>query len=93
MKKKLEVSIRCKDEEVFNTYFAPNRNKIVCNVFDNFWGPCEVADSMIKRFLDTGDNNKKTDFICVDKCFTGEAFAKFKFGSQPKFFVIHVTFF
>jgi hypothetical protein len=50
-----------------------------------------VADSMIKRFLDSGDNNKKCEFISVDKSLTGDIFTKYAFASKPKYFVSHVT--
>jgi hypothetical protein len=60
------------------------------NVFDKFWGPCEVADAMIKKFLEDGDNANKTDFICVDKDLTGELFQKQKFASKPRYFLFHV---
>jgi len=46
---------------------------------------------MIKRFIDTGDNNKKCEFISVEKNNTGETFAKYVFASKPKYFVSHVS--
>ena len=45
---------------------------------------------MIKRFIDTGANNQKTDFINVEKGLTGELFAKYKFASKPIYFISHV---
>jgi hypothetical protein len=63
---------------------------LVTNVFDKFWGPCEVAEQIIKRFLDQGTNNQKTDFINVEKSHTGDTFGKIKFASKPIYFVSHV---
>ncbi len=48
---------------------------------------------MIKRFIDSGANNKKTDFINVDKTHTGDIFAKYKFASKPIYFISHVIIF
>lgn len=92
MKKKLEVVIRLNEVEAFAKYTSPDYNKVVvANVFDKFWGPCEVADMMIKRFLDEGENNVKCDFICADKELTGELFIKHSLNSKPKYFLLHVN--
>ena len=60
------------------------------NVYDKFWGPCEVADPLIKRYLEFPDNSRKCEFISVDKEFTGEMFSKIKFTSLPKYFITFV---
>lgn len=91
MKKKLEIVIKCNDEEHFQKFMTPDNNKLVImNVYDKYWGPCEVADQMVKRFLDTGNNATKTDFISVEKDLAGEQFNKMQFSSKPKFFLMHV---
>jgi hypothetical protein len=90
-KKKIEVVMKCADKDQLFKYFCPENNKIlVINVFDKFWGPCEVSDSMIKRFIEAPENLGKVDFISVEKELTGETFLKYKFGSKPKYFISHV---
>lgn len=82
-KKQQEVVIRCNDEE-FRKYMSPEHNKIVgklgfnvvVNIFNSFWGPCEVADLIVKRFLETANYNTKTDFISVDKSIATEIAGK-----------------
>lgn len=62
---------------------------LVINVYDSFWGPVEVADMMIKRFLDTADHSEKTEFICVDKNISVEYFGKLTIKSKPKYLIYH----
>jgi hypothetical protein len=91
MKKKQEIVIKIQDFEIFQKYISPDYNKLVCiNVFDKFWGPCEVMDPMVKKLLDTKDTAAKIDFICADKDVTGDIFSKHSFTSKPKFFILHV---
>ena len=53
MKKKQEIVIKMNDNEQLTKYLAPDYSKIVCvNVYDKFWGNCEVMDPMVKKFLD-----------------------------------------
>ncbi len=59
------------------------------NVFDKFWGPCEVAETLIKRYMEGGD--KKCEFISVEKDLTGDFFSKHKFASMPKYFIVCVN--
>ena len=94
MKKKIEVVTRCLDKEQFGKYLVPDYPKVVVlNVFDKFWGPCEVADNMIKRFQDDSANQGKVDFISAEKEITGDIFAKYTFGSKPKYFLMIVTYY
>jgi hypothetical protein len=65
----------------------------VANIHDKFWGPCEVTESMIKRFLDENDCINKVEFISVDKDLTGELFNSYHFNSKPKYFIIQVRIF
>jgi hypothetical protein len=65
------------------------------NVYDSYWGPCEVADSIIKNFLDNESNEAKTDIISVEKSLVeqtelNEIISKHKFASMPKYFIIFV---
>lgn len=91
MKKKIEVVIKCTDKDQVNKYLTPDYPKLViANVYDKFWGPCEVADLFIKRFQEAPENANKTDFICIESELAGEIFAKTKFGSKPKYFLICV---
>jgi hypothetical protein len=68
------------------------------NVYDSYWGPCEVADSIIKNFLDNDNNEAKTEIICVEKSLVeqtelGEIIAKHKYASMPKYFILCVHFY
>lgn len=93
-KKQQEIVIKIQDSEALKKYLSTDYNKIVClNVFDKFWGPVEVLDSQIKKFLEFKDNSTKTDFISCDKELTADLFTKYTFSSKPKFFVLHVIIF
>ena len=92
LKKKQEIVIKINDNEQFLKYTAPDYNKLVCiNVYDKFWGACEVMDPMVKKLLDTKDTATRIDFICAEKEVTGDMFNKHSFTSKPKFFILHVN--
>ena len=64
-KKKQGIIIRCNDKDLLNKYLDPDYNKIVViNVYDKYWGSCEVVEMITKRFLETRNNATKADFFC-----------------------------
>ena len=92
-KSKLEVIIPCKDKNQYNNYINHEYNKklVILNAYDKFWGQCEIADLVIKRFIDTGNNAIKMDFIsCDNTIFDPELVGKTKIRSKPKYFIIFV---
>jgi hypothetical protein len=65
------------------------------NVYDSYWGPCEVADQIMKNFLDAETNEAKTDIISVERSVVeqselNEQIAKHKYASMPKYFILCV---
>ncbi len=97
-KKQVEVVIKINDLTQLNNYLAPTYGKIVgiysftlvINIFDKFWGPCDVTNDMIKGFLDSGNAGTKVDFITLEKTIDKERFGNVKVNSKPKFFIFYV---
>ena len=92
LKKKQEIVIKINDYEQLSKYIAADYNKLVCiNVYDKFWGSCEVMDPMVKKFLENKDSMSKVDFISSEKEISKDMFNKYSFTSKPKFFILHVN--
>ncbi len=102
-KKKIEIVRKVENIEELNKYLSPDFRKVVVslklviNVYDEFWGPCEIADMALKNFLDNPESNQtKTELLCVEKSIAeqsesiGDYIAKIKFASKPRYFICHV---
>ena len=50
-KKKIQVTVELKTREELNQYLAPTYPKVVVvDGYHPFWGRCEVAEIMLKKF-------------------------------------------
>ena len=50
-KKKTQITIAIKTREELAPYLAEDYHKVVVlNLYDEFWGPCECVETLIKRF-------------------------------------------
>ena len=94
MKKvKQEVIRKIEDKATFAKYMSPENFKqlVVVNIYDKFWGYCEIADAVIKRFLDVGGNDKKVEFIAIDySMLEPEVLGKRIVQSKPIYMIFHV---
>ena len=88
-KKKIQVTVNLKGREELNPYLDPNYQKVVViNAFHHFWGYCEVAESMIKRFNEEPANNNKIDWVSIECSQIQDIIPKdCKFGAKPKYFI------
>ncbi len=90
MKKGKEIILKIQDQATLDTYLDPNLNKLVIiNAYEKFWGPVEIIDPWVRRFLDEEDNIKKMTFISVDFNINHEIWGKISFNSKPLFFIFH----
>ena len=49
-KKKQQITIPIKTKDDLLPYLASDYHKVVVlNVYDEFWGPCECVETLIKR--------------------------------------------
>ena len=65
-KKKIQVTIELKTREELNPYLAPTYPKVVIvDGFHPFWGRCEVAEIMLKKFQEEPANANKVDWLSI----------------------------
>ena len=88
-KKKTQVTIPVKTKEELDTYLAPTYHKvIVLNLYDEFWGPCECVETLIKRFQENPMNTGRVDWLNAKKELAIDLIPpKTTFGSKPKYFI------
>ena len=90
MKKKEAVIKRILDLPSLETYLDPNLNKIIIlNAFEEFWGPVDVIDYLVRRLIDEPGNNDKMAFISCDRNLCPDLFGKHQFTSKPTYFLLH----
>ena len=95
-KKKIQVTIELNSREELNPYLLPTYPKIVViDGYHPFWGRCEVAEVMLKKFQEEPANANKVDWISIPyECIT-DIIPKEKddkgqvmhFGSKPKYYI------
>ena len=95
-KKKIQVTIELNSREELNPYLSPTYPKIVViDGYHPFWGRCEVAEVMLKKFQEEPANANKVDWISIPyECIT-DIIPKEKdnkgqvmhFGSKPKYYI------
>ena len=93
-KKKIQVTIELKSREELEPYLAPNYPKVVViDGFHPFWGRCDAAEVMLKKFQEEPANTNKVDWISIPYEFISDIIPKdekgqpMKFGSKPKYFI------
>ena len=65
-KKKIQVTIELKTREELNQYLQPTYPKVVViDGFHPFWGRCEVAEIMLKKFQEEPANANKVDWLSI----------------------------
>ena len=65
-KKKIQVTVELKTREELNEYLAPTYPKVVVvDGFHPFWGRCEVAEIMLKKFQEEPANANKVDWLSI----------------------------
>jgi len=88
-KKQKEMVIRIQDQQAFDNLIDPNLNKLVIlNVYEKFWGPVDVLDKWLERYLDD-EIGKKVIFAAVNKDMAVDLWGKTVFSSKPIFFILH----
>lgn len=92
MKKKIQVVKNVKTREELNKFLTPDFDKVlVLNIYDDFWGACEVAEPLIKRFQEDPMNLNRVEWVSVDRSIAGDLIPKGSFGSKPKYFLFVVS--
>lgn len=93
MKKKNQTFKTFKTKEELIKFITSNNDKvIVLNVFDPFWGSCEVAEPFVKRFQDDPATTVKSEWASVEKEIGKELIPKQDcFGSKPSFHLFVVS--
>jgi len=94
-KVKQEVIKKIEDVTTLNNYISADYIKkiVVCNIYDTFWGAVELADPVVKRFMDTGINANKYDFISAEKALIDPIhLGKMTIKSKPRYFIFYVKY-
>ena len=65
-KKKIQVTVELKTREELNPYLAPTYQKVVVvDGYHPFWGRCDVAEIMLKKFQEEPANANKVDWLSI----------------------------
>ena len=95
-KKKIQVTIELKTREELNPYLAPTYPKVaIVDGYHPFWGRCDVAEIMLKKFQEEPANANKVDWVSIpyeqiadivpkEKNEKGEVI---EVGSKPRYFI------
>jgi len=93
-KKKIQVTVELKTREELNPYLAPTHPKVVVvDGYHTFWGRCEVAEIMLKKFQEEPANANKVDWLSIPYDQIADIVPKDKdakgpgIGSKPKYFI------
>ena len=95
-KKKIQVTIELKTREELNPYLAPTYPKVVVvDAYHSFWGRCDVAEIMLKRFQEEPANANKVDWVSIPYEQIADIVPKEKnaegqiieIGSKPRYFI------
>ena len=95
-KKKIQVTIELKTREELNPYLAPTYPKVVIvDGYHPFWGRCDVAEIMLKKFQEEPANANKVDWLSIPYEQIADIVPKEKdaegkvveVGSKPKYFI------
>ena len=95
-KKKIQVTIELKTREELNPYLLPTYPKVVVvDAYHPFWGRCDVAEIMLKRFQEEPANANKVDWLSIPYEQIADIVPKEKnaegqlveIGSKPKYYI------
>ena len=87
-KKKIQITIELKTKEDLEPYLQPTNPKvIVINAFHQFWGRCDVAESMLKKFQEEPANANKVDWVSIPFDVISDIVPKTTMGSKTKYYV------
>ena len=87
-KKKIQITIELKTKEDLEPYLQPTNQKIlVVDAFHDFWGRCEVAEIMLKKFQEEPANANKVDWVSIPFSQISDIVPKCTVGSKPKYFL------
>ena len=95
-KKKIQVTIELKTREELNPYLAPTYPKVVIvDGYHPFWGRCDVAEIMLKKFQEEPANANKVDWVSIPYEQISDIVPKEKnekgevveVGAKPKYFI------
>ena len=95
-KKKIQITIELKNREELNEYLSPTYPKVVVvDAYHPFWGRCEVAEIMLKKFQEEPANANKVDWVSIPYDCVADIVPKEKdengqviqIGSKPKYYI------
>ena len=95
-KKKIQVTIELKSREELEPYLAPNYPKVVViDGFHPFWGRCDAAEVMLKKFQEEPANANKVDWVSIPYDCVADIVPKEKdekgevipIGSKPRYYI------
>ena len=92
-KKKIQITVELKTREELNAYLSPTYPKVVViDGYHDFWGRCDVAEIMLKKFQEEPANANKVDWISIPydqiaDIVPKDKDAKSPIGSKPKYFI------
>ena len=95
-KKKIQITVELKTREELNAYLAPTYPKVVVvDGYHPFWGRCDVAEIMLKKFQEEPANANKVDWLSIPYEQIADIVPKEKnaegqpveVGAKPKYFI------
>ena len=93
-KKKIQITVELKTREELNQYLAPTYPKVVVvDGYHSFWGRCDVAEIMLKKFQEEPANANKVDWLSIPFDQIADIVPKEKdtkgprIGSKPKYYI------
>lgn len=90
-KKKIQVTTELKNREELAPYLEPTYEKVVViDAYHPFWGRCDVAEVMLKKFQEEPANANKVDWVSIPfECIT-DIIKREKgdeVGSKPRYYI------
>ena len=87
-KKKIQITVELKTKEDLEIYLQPTNLKVlVINAYHQFWGRCEVAETMLKKFQEEPGNANKVDWVSIPFDVISDIVPKTTVGSKPKYYI------
>ena len=88
-KKKTQITIPIKTRDELAPYLAEDYHKVVVlNLYDEFWGPSECAETLIQRFQENPLTTGRVDWLNAKKELASDLIPpKIEFVAKPKYFI------